>query len=356
MKNYSSEYSGEVFVGIDVHRSSYMVAEVISGEVVKKTSMPSSWQTLLKYLSTRYPNGKIKSVYEAGFSGFVLHRKLMESGIENIVVNASSIAVEVKDKVKTDRRDSVKLALHLSKGLLKGIRVPAESEEQQRLYHRTRAQLVKDRTRIILRVRMRLLQFDLLPNQYYQILTLKYTKALIVADDFPIVVSNSLKPLLALWELIEDEIKKLNKQFRIQSTICPIVQKYLTIPGIGIQTATVFATELGDMSQFNNEKALFNFVGLTPCEFSSGNKIRKGHITRQGNSTIRKLLTEAAWVAIRKDPALRMAYTRIAVGKNGKKAIVAIARKLIGRARSLFKKGCDYELNYNQIELTKKAA
>ena len=84
--------------------------------------------------------------------------------------------------------------------------------------------------------------------------------------------------------------------------------------------------------------------------------MRKGHISRQGNSTIRAMLIEAAWVAIRTDPALRKSYSKIAAGKNGKKAIVAIARKLIGRARALFRKGCDYELNYNELETIKKAA
>ncbi len=116
----NQQYVGEVFVGIDVRRTSYTVVELIESEVVKKTRMPGSPERLIKYLKSNYPKAKLKTVYEAGFSGFVLHRELTEAGIENIIVNPSSIAVESKDRVKTDKIDATKMAKHLSLGLLVG--------------------------------------------------------------------------------------------------------------------------------------------------------------------------------------------------------------------------------------------
>jgi transposase len=92
------------------------------------------------------------------------------------------------------------------------------------------------------------------------------------------------------------------------------------------------------MSQFKNERALFSFTGLTPREFTTGEHRRLGHISRQGSSRLRAVLVEVAWRAIKLDPALNADYQRIVNHAGKKRAIVAIARKLIGRARALFRK------------------
>ena len=86
----------------------------------------------------------------------------------------------------------------------------------------------------------------------------------------------------------------------------------------------------------------FLAVGLTPSEYSSGEKVRRGHISRQGSARIRWLLIEATWRAVSKDAALKDAFERIAKSRGKKRAIVAIARKLIGRIRACFRTGKEY--------------
>ena len=108
------------------------------------------------------------------------------------------------------------------------------------------------------------------------------------------------------------------------------------------------SNELGDMSQFPNERALFSFTGLTPGEYSTGEKIHRGHISRQGSSRIRGVLVEAAWRAIREDAGLRLDYERIKARRGAKRAIVAIARKLVGRARAVFKAGGKYQIDFGK--------
>ena len=98
------------------------------------------------------------------------------------------------------------------------------------------------------------------------------------------------------------------------------------------------------MKQFRNERALFSFLGLTPSEYSSGDTVRRGRITRQGRPIIRSVLIEAAWRAIRDDPSLKIAYTRIKLRRGANRAIVGIARKLMGRIRACFVKGCTYKI------------
>ena len=108
----------------------------------------------------------VSSVYEAGFSGFVLHRKLVSSGIDNIVVNPSSLEVAANDLVKTDRKDALKLAMHLYQGRLRGIHIPSEEQERGRLFHRKLEQFLKDRTSLTNCIRMELRQFGLLGHNW----------------------------------------------------------------------------------------------------------------------------------------------------------------------------------------------
>src|SRR5581483_10206356 len=113
-------------------------------------------------------------------------------------------------------------------------------------------------------------------------------------------------------------------------------------PGIGPTAARVLANELGDMSQFLNERALFSYTGLTPREYSSGEHRRLGHISRQGKPLLRKTLVQAAWKAISCDQNLGAVYDRISQKAGAKREIVAIARRLVGRIRACIKKGCLY--------------
>ena len=89
---------------------------------------------------------------------------------------------------------------------------------------------------------------------------------------------------------------------------------------------------------------MYQFVGLTPTEYSSGDKQRLGHIDRQGSARIRKILIECAWRAISLDEALEESFDRIAHRRGKKRAIVAMARKLLGRMRACFVNQSEYEL------------
>ena len=124
---------------------------------------------------------------------------------------------------------------------------------------------------------------------------------------------------------------------------------YRSVPGVGPLSTRILSNELGDMSQFQNERQLFSYTGLTPSEYSSGENIRKGHITRQGNSRVRAILIEVAWRAIGKDTALATSFERLFPHTGKKRAIVAVARKLIGRIRAAFQQGETYRIDYQGL-------
>lgn len=342
-------YEGkQVFIGIDVHRKTYAVCVVYDGEVICKVTMPGRIDSLMEFIGKRFQGSEVHTVYEAGFSGLTLHRSLEKAGIKSIVVNAASIEVNARDRVKTDKRDSVKMALQLSQGRLRGIRIPSEVEELRRTTTRTREQLVQARSRIIAQVRMKLLQFGKLPMEYSKVLSLKDVEHWL--PEYEIELRVVISSLISIWKSLKIEIKKLEHELKAQAQTDPKEVIYRSVPGIGPLGARILSNELGDMKQFKNERQVFSFCGLTPCEYSSGEKIRKGHISRQGSARIRCVLTEAAWVAIRFDANLYETYKRISLRAGGKRAITAIGRKLLGRIRALFNTGELYCIKESQAQ------
>ena len=162
-----------------------------------------------------------------------------------------------------------------------------------------------------------------------------------ISEEFMI----ALTALWQVWKSLDEQIKILEKQLKQQAEGDPTEATYRSAPAVGAISARVLANELGDMSQFANERQLFSYTGLTPTEHSSGQSIRKGHISRQGNRHLRGILIEIAWRARRQDPALARDYERLAARMGGKRAIVAIARKFIGRIRAAFRTGQGYQLS-----------
>lgn len=348
MNSKNISYHGKkVSFGIDVHRSFFVMSGVLEGQLIKRCRIRPRSESVVSFIRKYFPGCEAQSCYEAGFSGFWLHRHLERVGIRNIVVNPASVEIEAGNRVKTDKRDSLKLAQQLDANRLRAINVPSEEQEYSRLLVRTREQLVRARTRARVQIRMKLHQFGLFPTEHCRVLTTKFARRLIDSIE-QAELNITLNAIYSQWEHLNKEIKKLEKELRKQAQNDELEAVYRSVPGIGILTARVLATELGDMNRFPNERALFSYTGLTPCEYSSGDKVRRGHISRQGSSRLRHALTEAAWRAIRKDKQLKADFERIAKRRGKKRAIVAIARKLVGRVRAVFKAKGTYELEHKK--------
>ncbi len=339
------DYEGKkVFVGIDVHKRSYSVVAVVEGVVVKKWRTVASPDKLAEQLWRYFPGASIYTAYEAGFSGFVLHRVLEQAGIENIVVNPGSIEVAVHNRVKTDKRDALKIATLLEAGRLKGIRVPSPQQEQERLLTRTRQQLVEERSAIKNKIRMKCHQMGLIDPNDSREMSHKLVEEMLAqspSQEFTLVI----EAYWSVWKSIESQIRKLESKLKEQAKTDSNETIYRSAPGIGSLSARILSNELGDLSQFENERQLFSYTGLTPSEFSSGDTVRKGHITRQGNTRVRHTLNQAAWRAIKIDRDLKEFFERLTRRTGKKRAIVAVARKLIGRIRAAMKTGQPYQMN-----------
>lgn len=347
MKDGRVSYAGKrVYIGIDVHRAFFVASCMCDEVVVKRCRMDATAEAVISFVNKYFPQAEVKTCYEAGFSGFWLHRALEAAGISNIVVHAASIEVAANDRVKTDKRDSLKMAKQLSHGSLRGIRIPSVEEEKRRLLSRTRDQLVKTRQRIQNQIRMRLHQFGMFPREIERPIQLKDVEALLVVMDGEL--QQTIGCLYTEWKHLAEQIKYLEKEMRERAKAEPLLAIYRGVPGVGPLTAQILWGELGDMSQFRNERALFRFTGLTPGEHSTGFNVHRGRISRQGSARLRHVLVEAAWVTIRKDEVLREVFARISAKSNKKRAIVAVARKLIGRIRAALVAQTQYEVGHKK--------
>lgn len=339
-----THYIGKVvYVGVDVHKKTYSATCLCEGILAKRVTMKASPEGLVEFLKKYFPGAIIKSAYEAGFSGFYLHRYLMEHGIENRVVHPAAIEVSLRDRVKTDKRDSLKIATQLASGRLKGIYVPSEAREAYRGITRLRESIMKDKKRVGNQLKSFLHVHGLMMDEKEKV-SEKWLKKVERMKCHP-DICYCIKSYIERWRYLDKKIKGITEHLKEQAKADAALEViYLSAPGIGKIHARTLSNELESMHHFTNEKALFSFTGLTPTEYSSGEHKRQGHISRQGRSILRKVLIQAAWSAIRKDPALKVIFERIAEKAGKKRAIVGIARRLIGRIRSCFMTGCLYEV------------
>lgn len=336
-----------VYVGIDVHKKSYTVYCICEREKIKSWHMKSDSPKLIEQLRSYFAGAKLYSVYEAGFSGFALHRDLIAAGIENIVVNPGSVETASRDKVKTDQRDAKKLAEQLSDGRLKSIHIPSLEEELLRLSTRMRQTLVEDRKRVTCRIKSKLFQFgytDLVPADKANEAWIKKISS---ESRFPAALKRELDYWCDYWLELTEDIKALNKEIAKQSqenkSSAQQEAIYRSTPGLGNISAKALSRELGDLQQFHNNKGIYSYLGLTPSESSSGERRKQGGISHCGRPYLRHLMIEVAWRSVAKDKELAYKFERLSHRRGKKRAIVAIARVLIGRIRTCFKKGEMYQ-------------
>ena len=344
------DYTGKtVFIGIDVHKKTYAVTCICDDQIVKRDTLKADQVCLLEYICKYFANAKIKTVYEAGFSGFGLHRYLLSKGIDSIVIHAASVEISSRDRVKTDKRDSLKLATQLSHGRLKGIYVPEPQREAYREVSRMREKIGRDKRRVGTRLKSLLTRQGLLGADDDDEVCKKWLKkvALFECDES---IKFSIQVCIDEWLFLKTKIKEIDAELAKQAQADKKIEDiYRSVPGIGVVHARILANELEDMKHFSSEKKLFSFTGLTPSEHSSGEHKRLGHISRQGRSVLRRTLIQAAWVAIYKDPSLMFVFERIAKKAGKKRAIVGIARRLIGQMRSCLKSNVPYRFRMAEV-------
>ena len=346
------DFKGQnIYVGIDVHLKSWSVSVLSEHSVLKKFSQNPDAEVLHKFLTSSYPGANYHSVYEAGFCGFWIHRRLMKLGINNIVVHPADVPTMSKEKLrKTDAVDCGKLAGELRAKSLTGIYVPEEAVPEMRSLIRLRSSIVKDTTREKNRIKS-LLRFHgiHIPEEFTKHSVGNWSKRFLnwlreveLSTEYGRkTLDLHIEQLVRLREMLLQETRTIRSISR-KEPFDETIRLLCSVPGIGITTAISLLVEIDDISRFASSDHLASFIGLTPMCHSSGEKDGTGDITIRKHATLRCSMIEAAWVAIRKDPAMTLAYEGFRKKMIAQKAIVKIARKLVNRIFFVLKRKKEY--------------
>lgn len=338
--NKLTNFSGQnIYVGLDVHHKSWKV-HIYSDEFeLKSFSQEPDVNSLSDYLYKHYPEANYLLGYEAGFCGFWIQRSFASRGITCKVVHAADVPTSNKESLrKTDKVDSKKIAKGLKNGDLNFVYVPQIEQELDRQLLRSREQLIKDSTRIKNRIKSILKLHGIeQPStdkagswgktfiKWLQQIDFKSTSGQLAMhtqiDELNFLQEKKKKIDLAIKELSQTPSYNTN------------VKLLQSIPSVGLLTAMILLTEIGDINRFKRLDELCSYCGIVPNCHSSGDAEKTGGLSRRGNSTIKKVLIECAWIVIKKDPALLLYYKQQIVHMKSQKAIIKVVRKLLSRIR-----------------------
>jgi transposase len=343
------DFTGKtICVGIDVHQKDYQVAKVHEGICLGNHRMESNADVLMEHLRRRYPGAEFKCVYESSAWGFNLQRRLSAAGMDCIVVHAADVSTSDKEKKrKTDKVDALKLARSLAGGDLKGIHVPDATIQKERALIRYRKAMVNDINRSRNRLKSLLKYQGIeIPEQYlknnWSCNFIKWVEQQAAKDD---LLKDSLLLMLEQIKLLRQLLLKIEMKLRElrKGKYASKAQLAMSVPGIGPTTAMMFLLEVGDVNRFKGFDTLNDFIGFCPDTASSGEKDRNTGLTTRRHKQLRSALIEAAWQAIRTDPALLEYYQMLTKRMKGNRAIIRIARKLLRRLRAVLVSGIPYQ-------------
>ncbi|MDA8123895.1 MAG: IS110 family transposase [Deltaproteobacteria bacterium] len=341
------DFTGQtIYVGMDVHQKSWTVSIFMDLIEHKTFAQPPDVEVLVAYLRRHFPGASYKAVYEAGFCGFWIHDKLKLHGIPCLVVNPADIPTRDKERArKGDRSDSRKLARGLRNGELEGIYVPSRAMVEDRSLIRTRQAMVRKQTRCKNQIKSLLHFYGIPVPDIFRSWSRNFIRSLetlrLERESGHLAMKAHLSELIHLRQILaqlDRDILALSRTDEYRDR----VQLLRSVPGISTLSAMVFLTELGDLARFTSLDKLCGYVGLTPDTHASGEKQGTGDMTRRCNPVFRSLLIECSWVAVRKDPALALAYHDFCKRTLKTKAIVKIARKVLNRIRFVLNNRCRY--------------
>ena len=335
-----------IMVGCDLH-DRMMLLKIARGpdkpQTVSVKNTAADRRRMIAQLQAQAAGAEVMFVYEASGQGFGLYDELTAAGIRCFVLAPTKLRRSTQQKrQKTDEKDAEDLLELLRAHLLAGNRlpkiwIPDQQTRDDRELVRTRLDLADKQTAVKTQIKGLLKRHGLArPDDVGKGWTRGYLAWLKVLSKLPEHADwrAALGSLLRQMDFLDQELERLDQELlrlldspRYASAAAELVK----LKGVGPLTALVFLAEVGDLSRFANRRQISAYLGLAPSSHESGEcGDRKGHITRQGPSRVRRVLCQATWSRVRSDGAAHCAYERIVL-KNPKRkkiALVALMRRL----------------------------
>src|SRR6195256_707017 len=295
------DYS-EAFVGLDTSklRNAVAIADASRGGEVRFLgeieNTPAATAKLVRKLSAKYK--RLTFCYEAGPTGYGLHRQIKDLGFECIVVAPSLIPKRPGDRVKTNRRDALSLVKLLRAGELTAVWVPDRHHEAIRDLTRARGAAVLD----LRRKRQQMSAFMLRQGLHYSESRHTWTKAHMswLASQKLAHAEQRLvfEEMMLAMRQAQERIERLEQAIRAAVpdwSLAEMVTALMAMRGMDLVSATTFLAEIGDLSRFQTPRELMAYLGLVPSEQSTGDKVKRVPITKAGNRRARRMLVECSW-------------------------------------------------------------
>jgi transposase len=354
---------------MDTHKKQHAVAVLDrhSGEI-RQFSVRNTIKDIAKMVKSiaRQASAEVKFCYEAGVCGFTLQRRIEAMGHQCSVIAPSLIPVKPGDRIKTDRRDAKKLLGQFVAGQLTEVYPPNAEQEAARELTRVRNSAMEN----LKRTRHQLIKF-LTRHGYIYNSGSHWTQrhlAWLNALEFDLSDLREVfeRYYVELQHCIQrlDSLDKQLEELARRPEYREIVALLCCFKGIKTLTAITLITEIFEFGRFDSPKALMSYLGLTPSQYSSGERSVSGSITKTGNSRIRRLLTESSWsyqhsptvgkdlqrrrrgqpqwaidIADRAMLRLHQRYWRLVRrGKMPNKAVIAVAREFAGFIWAMMRK------------------
>jgi transposase len=297
MKSSVTQSAGPIHLGLDVSKNKIAAGILRWGEQIPDVETIINDEASVRRLIDRFPDrGQLRVCYEAGPTGFGLYRLLRSMGVACDVVAPALIPKAPADRVKTDRRDCQRLARLHRAGELVAIHVPSQAEEAVRDLCRARADLVADRTRTRHRLSKFLLRHDRI--WYQDAWTGKHEAWLADQRFAEAALQSTYGHYRAVLAARDGELAAIEADLAHWYTHGPFVDAVTRLAayrGIARLGALTIASEVGDWRRFPSARTFMGFTGLVPSEYSSGESVHRGRITKAGNAHLRTQLIESAW-------------------------------------------------------------
>ncbi len=348
-----------IWIGLDVHAETIAMARLDGAEPSPtSTEFPNDPKVIARTFKRLASEGDVRVCYEAGACGYEIYRQLAALGVTCVVVAPSLVPRKPGDRIKTDRRDAVKLVRMYRAGEVTPVWVPTPDQEGVRDVLRARDDARKDRTAARHRVQTFLLRHGRRFSEgrgwthkfwrWLRDLRFERPTEQFVFDQYV----EHVQQLDARIARCDEEIARLATTDPLRTRVA----RLSSLRGVSTLTAMIVLSELYDLRRFDHPRQLMAYLGLVPSEYSSGSKQHRGAITKTGNAHVRRALVESAW-AYRHKPSItarqrnvlknqppevtrivREATTRLGKrygrlvgrGKKQQVAITAVARELVG--------------------------
>jgi len=291
-----------LFIGLDTHKEFNEVAYIEDqrgAQPIHHGRIPSSKvaiKKLIRQFESKYPSATLHFVYEAGPCGYWIYRLITSLGHCCYVVAPSLIPKKPGERVKTDKRDALKLSKLLKSEDLTPIYVPEPEDEAIRDLSRAREIAMKDLNDAKYQLKALLLRnninyagtanWSLKHLRWLTELVLPHPAQQIVLQEF----IQTINERTARLERLDNELSHYVYQWRYY----PVVKAIQAMRGVRLLVAAGVVAELGDLTRFDHPRKLMSYLGLVPSEHSSGGKRHIGAITKCGNGRARRLLVEGA--------------------------------------------------------------